>query len=171
MTMGRFHSPGAMLLFALSVALPSAQSKPDFSGQWSLDWTSIPLPAGAKGPGTGPGTGAPRGGAFGESFSAVQDARTLVVTYQDPEGPVRHEFALDGRETRSLVSTRRGQVEQQSTARWKGEALTLVSKTPTNVLTRTLTLKGNVLAMSLSLTIQDGPPVISSIRYTRGAGR
>jgi hypothetical protein len=160
-----------LLALVCSTAWVTAQGKPDLSGTWLLDWKSIPIPAGATGPGTGPGTGAPQGGSFGESFSAMHDARTLVVTYRDRDRDVRQEFALDGRETRNLVPARRGDQEQHATARWDGAKLVLVSKTPTSTLTRTLTRLGNVLVIDITMTIPGNDPLVASIRYTRGGSQ
>ena len=93
------------------------------------------------------------------------------MTYTDLDRPVRQEFALDGSETVNTVPTRRGQWQERSLARWEGAKLMIVTKLPSNVLTRTLSLVSGVLVMDIVLTVQAGTPMVSTIRYTKGGAR
>lgn len=157
---------------AVSIAVVAtgalAQSRPDFSGTWTLDWTSIPTPSGRTGPGTGPGRGAPAGGNWGETFTAVQTASALGVSYVKDGVAVKFTVTLDGTETKNLVPAgRQGTRESVSTASWVGSSLVVVTRTAFGPLKRTLSLDAGAIVFDIEEAIPEGAPITSRIRYTR----
>ena len=74
--MKRTILPVSLVALALTAGL-LAQDKPNFAGKWTL----VPDPnAAAAGGGGGRRGGGFGGGGLGQTFSATQDAKTLVVT-------------------------------------------------------------------------------------------
>lgn len=103
------------LALAAAVILPfsaRAQSKPDFSGTWTLDATKSDAPMGRGG----------RGGAAGP-ITITQDAGTLT----QKRGEQTLTYKLDGSENANEVTGRGGTQTVMSTAKWDGGKLVIES--------------------------------------------
>jgi len=163
---------------AILTARTAAQEKPSFSGAWTTASDST------AGPNVSLGSG------WGDSFTLIQDSRTLTVERmfylpRDYQPILKFRYALDGSETRDTVSMGRGMQVQVSTAAWEGD--TLVIKTvhavpdigdgagATCEVTRVLSLQPpQMAAWSPSLAIETtrcgflgGPPSTTHTVYLR----
>lgn len=156
---------------AIFVAVPlassvvGAQARPNFSGAWTLDWSSIKLQPGASGPGSGPGTGAPAGGSLGENFEAKQDGATLTIDSDVPTE--RRLYRLDGSESRNEVVGRRGPVTIVTTAAWERDTLVLRTPGEFGLQTRTLSLVDGSLLLEIEQPFPGGSHLKAAIRYVR----
>jgi hypothetical protein len=127
-------STAALVLFIATSA--SAQSRPDFSGKWTLDPASAPAAPGVGGGGgRGGGRGAGRGGGmmgggFGMEFTAAQDANTLTITRAQGDVTMTETYRLDGSESRNQQAGRRGgpPTDVVSRASWDGNQLVIVTQ-------------------------------------------
>jgi hypothetical protein len=105
-----------VFLFALAAAviLPfsaRAQSKPDFSGTWTMDTAkSDPAPQG-------------RGGGGAASVTIKQTGSELAITSEGRQGPQTMTYKLDGSESTNQVMGRGGAQTVKSTAKWDGSSL------------------------------------------------
>jgi hypothetical protein len=119
---------------AAFVALPAAswaQTKPDFSGSWTMDATkSDPAPApgggGAGGAGGGGGRGGGRGGGGGipMAMTIKQTPATLTIESMAGRGGMQTlTYKLDGTESVNTV----GPAEAKSKATWTGATLTITT--------------------------------------------
>jgi len=101
-----------------AVVLPfhaRAQSKPDFSGTWTLDTAkSDPPPQGRGG-----------GGGGGGSVTIKQTGTELTITSEGRQGPQTMTYKLDGSESSNQVMGRGGAQTVKSTAKWDGAALAI----------------------------------------------
>jgi hypothetical protein len=120
----------AVLAGSLAMALP-AQTRPDLSGEWTVEVDTPEPAAGARGRGRGRG---PRVGDMGSGWSdtltVTQDAARLTVEYVffsrgDLQPPLRFVYALDGSTSTNTVMMGRGMQEQQARAAWDGSTLVL----------------------------------------------
>jgi hypothetical protein len=90
-----------------------AQSKPDFSGTWTLDTAkSDPAPPGRGGGGIGAG-----------SVTIKQMGTELAITSEGRQGPQTMTYKLDGSESSNEVMGRGGAQTVKSKARWDGANL------------------------------------------------
>jgi len=104
-----------LLAFAAAVVLPfavRAQSKPDFSGTWTLDASKSDAPMGRGG----------RGGAAGP-MTIAQDANSLT----QKRGEQTLVYKLDGSESSNEVTGRGGTQTVKSKAKWDGAKLVIES--------------------------------------------
>ena len=108
----------AILALATAVVIPfaaRAQSKPDFSGTWTMDAAkSDPAPAGRGG-----------GGGGGGSVTIKQTGTELSVQTQGRQGPQTMTYKLDGSASTNTVMGRGGSQEVKSTAKWDGSSLVI----------------------------------------------
>ena len=110
-----------VLLTAMAVAVvipfaARAQSKPDFSGTWTLDAAkSDPAPQG-RGGGGGMGAG---------SVTIKQTGTELAVTSEGRQGPQTMTYKLDGSESSNEVMGRGGAQTVKSKAKWDGATLVI----------------------------------------------
>jgi len=119
-------TPAVALTLLVAVALTgdaSAQTRPDFSGHWTLD--------GPAGRGRGAQTPGP-GSGWGRSFTIVQRSDTLLVERMffapgDLQPPMRFRFALSGSPTENEILMGRGIQRQQSTAVWSDGGLVITT--------------------------------------------
>lgn len=132
----------AVVFFAVSA---TAQTRPDFSGQW----TSEPEPT-ATAQGEGGQANASRGGGgrggrergrtrmgdmgsgWGSNITITQDESRLTVEYMffargDFQPPLKFVYALDGSETKNSVMMGRGIQVQTSRTAWDGEKLLITT--------------------------------------------
>ena len=109
-----------VLLLAMmsAVILPfaaRAQSKPDFSGTWTLDTAkSDPAPQGRGGRG---------GGGGAASLTIKQTASELAISSEGRQGPQTLTYKLDGSESTNQVMGRGGATPVKSTVKWDGASL------------------------------------------------
>jgi len=103
----------AILALATAVVLPfsaRAQSKPDFSGTWTMDAAkSDPAPQG-------------RGGGGGGSQTVKQTATELSVTTEGRQGPQTRTYKLDGSDS---MNPGRGGAQVKSVAKWDGSSIVI----------------------------------------------
>jgi hypothetical protein len=110
-----------VLLFALAAAvvLPfpaRAQSKPDFSGTWTMDAAkSDPPPQGRGG----------RGSGGASSMTIKQTGSELAITSEGRQGSQTMTYKLDGSESSNQVMGRGGAQTVKSTAKWDGSSLVI----------------------------------------------
>src|SRR5438105_3385444 len=101
-----------LLAAVLGVVLsPSAraQSKPDFTGTWKLDFAkSDPAPAG-------------RGVVAGGSLTIKQVGDDMLIVREGTQGPQTLTYKLDGSESTNAVAGRGGAIaDTKSKAKWDG---------------------------------------------------
>ena len=91
-----------------------AQSRPDFSGTWTLDTAkSDPAPQG-------------RGGGGGAATLTIkQTATELAITSEGRQGPQTLTYKLDGSESTNQMMGRGGATTVKSTAKWDGSNLVI----------------------------------------------
>ena len=111
-------SVAAVVLWA---AAAFAQGK-DFSGKWAPDAEKNAAAAGAGGGGGGGGRGGGRGG--GGPMTITQDAKTLTIEREGPNGATKTVYNLDGSPSKN--TGRGGEVE--SMAKWDGAKLVITTK-------------------------------------------
>ena len=120
----------AILALSAAVVIPftaRAQTKPDFSGTWTMDAAkSDPAPQG-------------RGGGGGGSQAIKQTATELSVETQGRQGPQTMVYKLDGSTSTNKVMGRGGEQEVKSTAKWDGA--TLVIETTRDIQGMSITTK------------------------------
>ena len=119
-----------VIVTALALALPAvarAQSKPDFSGSWTLDQSkSDPPPMRGGGGGGGGGReGRGRGGFGGGAQTIRQSGNELSITSEGRGGPQTMTYKLDGSESTNKVMGRGGEMDAKSKARWDGSKLVI----------------------------------------------
>ena len=151
----------AVLLTAAVVATTTAQTKPDFSGDWSYDKskstivrvnnTNVDAPA------------------LGIEFSARQDATSLRVERRFGSPPTAYTWVFDltGKPTTNKLPGNKGDDEVVSTATWNGNKLVITStrmstdaqgrKVATSSLKRTLSINGDG---TLKIEASGTPPPI-----------
>jgi hypothetical protein len=110
-----------VLLMAMvaAVVIPftvRAQSKPDFSGTWTLDTAkSDPAPQGRGG----------GGGMGGGSLTIKQTGTELAVTSEGRQGPQTMTYKLDGSDSKNEQMGRGGAQTIISKAKWDGSSLVI----------------------------------------------
>jgi hypothetical protein len=151
----------AILLTAALVANTTAQTKPDFSGDWAYDKskstvvrvnnTNVDAPA------------------LGIEFSARQDATSLRVerVFGSPPTSYTWTFDLTGKPTTNKLPGQHGDDEVVSTASWNGSKLVITStrtskdaqgrKVATSSLKRTLSISDDG---TLTIDASGTPPPI-----------
>jgi len=104
----------AMLAAVVIPFAARAQSKPDFSGTWTLDTAkSDPAPQG-------------RGGGMGAGSVTIKQTGTeLAVTSEGRQGPQTMTYKLDGSESSNEVMGRGGAQTVKSKAKWDGATLVI----------------------------------------------
>jgi hypothetical protein len=136
----------AVIAVAAAVVLPfaaRAQTRPDFSGTWTLNTEkSDPPPQGRGG----------RGGAAGPQ-TVKQDPAALTVQSEGRGGPVTMTYKLDGSESVNQVQGRGGMSEAKSKAHWDGSKLVIETtrevggNTVTTTETRSLSADGKEMTI------------------------
>jgi len=110
-----------LLATIAAVILPfvgHAQSKPDFSGTWTLDTAkSDPAPQGRGGGGGGGGGAA--------TLTIKQTGTELSVMSEGRQGPQTLTYKLDGSESTNQMMGRGGATPVKSTAKWDGSSLVI----------------------------------------------
>jgi hypothetical protein len=106
--MKRAMSLAAAVLIAIATAV-SAQTPPNFAGQWTL----VPDPA------------APAAGGMSPSgtLTIVQDAKTMTVTRTTQMGEFTTTYNLDGSESKNTLNINGNSIDQVSKTKWDGDKL------------------------------------------------
>jgi len=150
-----------VIVTALALALPAvarAQSKPDFSGSWTLDQSkSDPPPMRGGGGGGGGGReGRGRGGFGGGAQTIRQSGNELSITSEGRGGPQTMTYKLDGSESTNKVMGRGGEMDAKSKARWDGSKLVIettreMGGNPVTITeTRTLSSDGKEMTVEMN---------------------
>jgi hypothetical protein len=130
-------SVAVVVFFAVSV---TAQTRPDFSGQWTIEpeptatsgvGQSGAVPGGSGGAGQR-GRSGDMGSGWGSNITVTQDANRLTVEYAfftrgDMQPPLKFVYALDGSETKNSVMMGRGIQVQTSKTAWSGDKLIITT--------------------------------------------
>ena len=141
-------------LVALTMALvlpftARAQSKPDFSGTWTLN-TEKSDPPPQRGGGGGRGGGRGMGAA---NLTIKQTASALTIESEGRGGPVTLTYKLDGSESTNEMPGRGGTVTAKSKAHWDGSKLVIETtrdmggNTVTTTETRSLSADGKEMTV------------------------
>jgi hypothetical protein len=115
----------ALLICILALALPAAtfaQSKPDFSGSWTLDQAKSDPPP-QRGGGGGGGGGGRMGG--GGPVTIKMTANELSITSEGRGGPQTLTYKLDGTESTNEMQGRGGPMQVKSKAKWDGSKIVI----------------------------------------------
>ena len=97
-----------VLTVAAAVAVPLAQSRPDFTGTWV-----VVSPADAA----------------GQEETLAQEARTLAMGHASEGGHHRRTYRLDGTETKWVLQSHGEDVVTTSRAVWEGTTLVITAVT------------------------------------------
>jgi hypothetical protein len=168
--------------FATGVA---AQTRPDFSGQWSRQDTAVTdAPRGGRAGGARGGRTGDMGSGWGPDITITQDANQLIVEYAffargDMQAPLRFVYAFNGSETKNSVMMGRGIQVQTARTAWAGEKLVITTKHSfphpesgqpmTSEVTQTLSLEspGSLLVETVRSGVLDGPPSTTRTVYRK----
>jgi hypothetical protein len=109
----------AVLVVGLSSIVQAAQSRPNFSGDWSL----VPEKSNLGGDGAGPGFYS----SFPDAFTIAQTDRRLTVSWKHGNPPATFTYALDGSENRNRLSPAATEPDKEvvSRASWVGRTLVI----------------------------------------------
>lgn len=151
--MRHFASVSSAALTIMLAAGASGQSRPDFSGRWTIvPPTSAPAGRGAG----GGGRAGDMGSGWGSTITLTQNASALTLEWvyyatSDLQPPLVFVYPLDGSEKTHTLMMGRGLEKQISRAIWDDAKLVITTtqdfpnlvagKTVTSVVTRTLTLE------------------------------
>ncbi len=108
-----------LAMFAFTAIDTMAEDRPNFTGTWKAS------PA-------GDGTTVSLGSGWGESFTLLQGADTLILervfyARNDLQPAMKFRFALDGSETKNTVLLGRGEQIQVSTTAWDSDKLVITT--------------------------------------------
>jgi hypothetical protein len=140
----------------------SAQTTPNFAGEWKIDDSAAP-------------DGAGRSGAPGPDLTITQTAGALTI--QDMKAPraVKLTYKLDGSLSKNVVAGRSGaSTEQVSKAIWAGHKLVVTTTTGAGEEKRTYSMDGDYLVVDTSAPSRNGgAPNVTKVtykEYIRGFG-
>jgi hypothetical protein len=152
------------IAIALALAMPIAawaQSKPDFSGTWTMNAEkSDPAPQGRG------------GGGGGGPITIKQTATELSITSEGRQGPQTLTYKLDGS---ASTNPGRGGAEVKSTAKWDGSTLVIETTQDMGGSPVTVTAKRRLdndgKDMVVETTNPGGPngPMTRKVVYTKGS--
>jgi arylsulfatase len=156
----------ALVLLAVTA---TAQTRPDFSGRWTV----VPEPPAAGGGRGGSPPSGTMGSGWGGEITITQTAATLTVeraqfSQYDMQPPLRFTYALDGSESRNTFDMGRGAQEMASKAMWREPSLVISTSysfnNPQNGKAETIDVQQE---LSLDAT---GSLVITTTRILQPAG-
>jgi hypothetical protein len=163
---------GAAAMVLLMSSSVFAQGKANFAGTWTVDaektTAANPAPAGGGGGGGGRagGGGGGRGGAQGP-MTVKQDATTLSVERQGPNGPATTTYTLDGKPNKITM----GQGEATATAKVVGATIEIETTRDMNGTATTSkavwAMEGADLVIATTSTGQNGPQTRKTV-YKKG---
>jgi hypothetical protein len=168
----------ALMALAFPDSNATAQSPPDFSGEWSIR-DAAPTGRGGRG-----GPAPDMGSGWGRTITIAQTTDTLMVEYEffsrgDLQHPLKFRYALDGAETTNSVMMGRGIQERISTTVWRADTLVITTTHTVEPLrsgqqgavavTRRLMLASpNELRVESTIGgVMGGPPTTTVTVYTR----
>ena len=151
------------LVFALALALPIAawaQSKPDFSGTWTMNAEkSDPAPQG-RGGGRGPAG----------PVTIKQTATELSITTEGRQGPLTLTYKLDGSESSNEMPGRGGSMTVKSKAKWDGSKIVIETTRDMGGNRVTTTETRSLSADGKEMTVESTTPMGSrKTVYTKGS--
>ena len=159
----------AVVTCAVLTGAASAQSRPDFSGTWTLPADAPPGPGGKPAPAPG----------YGPQIN-IQQTATSVTISRSIGGPIVHvTHPLDGSESRSVRpgALCRGDLQSFWTAHWEGDTLVTVmvgsrsagatTPTKTNVRANFRMPAADTLLVEMPIRSGTGAPETRSTRYVR----
>jgi len=170
----------AVILFAVNVR---AQTRPDFSGRWTIEPESTSAAGGVGQAGSGgPGVSGDMGSGWGSNISITQEVNRLTVEYAffargDMQPPLRFVYALDGSETKNSVMMGRGIQVQTSKTAWEGDTLVITTVhsfahpetgAPMKILVKQTLSLASPTSMLIETTrsgVLGGPSSTTKIRY------
>lgn len=135
----------SMIVIILLAVTAAAQTKPDFSGHWTIEPEPVQTATGRSGQATQPQIGPDRisgsrgggrsgdmGSGWGSNITVTQGPDKLTVEYAffsrgDMQPPLNFVYALDGSETKNSVMMGRGIQVQKSSAAWDGDKLVITT--------------------------------------------
>jgi hypothetical protein len=169
------------IVFALALAMPLAawaQSKPDFSGSWTVNAEkSDPPPqrGGGGGAGGGGGRAGGGGGRMGGGpagpLTIKQTASDLAITTEGRNGPVTSTYKLDGTESSNEMPGRGGaSMTVKSTAKWDGSKIVIATTRDMGGNSMTITETRSLSADGKEMTVETATPNGSrKVVYTKGS--
>jgi hypothetical protein len=151
------------LIAAVVLPFPArAQTKPDFSGTWTMDAAkSDPAPQGRG------------GGGGGGTVTIKQTPTELAITSEGRQGPQTLTYKLDGSPSTNTMMGRGGPSEVKSTAKWEGATLVIESTrsiqgaTVTQKEVRRLDSGGKEMVVEMSSTGGPQGDVKRKVVYTK----
>jgi len=179
--MARVEKVVCVSALALLVAAASAQTRPDFSGRWTV----VPETLAAGGGRGGPGAAVTIGSGWGAEITINQDAATLAVeraqfSQYDMQPPMRFVYALDGSQSRNVINMGRGPQEMISTAAWQDAALVITTmhrfenpqngQAMTSEVRQVLSLEapGSLVVVTTRSAVLGGPSSTTKQTYKKG---
>ena len=136
---------GSVIVIILLAVTVGAQTRPDFSGQWTIEPEPVQAATGRSSQPTQAQGGADRsngsrvggrggdmGSGWGSNIAITQGPDRLTVEYAffsrgDMQPPLKFVYALDGSETKNSVMMGRGIQVQKSSAAWNGDKLVITT--------------------------------------------
>ena len=152
----------AAVAFVASSAFAQATS---FAGTWNM----VQDPAQQQAAGGGRGG---RGG-FGPTFTIAQDDKTITITRTTQNGEMKTVYNLDGSDSKNMVQSRGGAMEQVSNAKWEGANLVVTTKimmgeqTAESKTTFSMDKDGS-LWVETARPGRDGNPMTAKVQYKKG---
>jgi hypothetical protein len=159
----------AVLISAAAVVLSTvamfAQTKPNFTGKWTMVADPNAVPAGGRG----------GFGGLGPAAMITQDDKTLTVVRSVQGNEVKAVYNLDGSDSKNTMNMGGNAMEQVSKAKWDGNKLVITTAVNfggnASELTTTYSLDstGNLVVDSTRPDFQGGgAPVKSTATYKKG---
>jgi hypothetical protein len=186
-----------IVIILLTVTVAAQTTRPDFSGQWTIEPEPVQAATGRSGQATQPQVGrdrisGSRGGArggdmgsgWGSNITVTQGPDKLTVEYAffsrgDMQPPLKFVYALDGSETKNSVMMGRGIQVQKSSAAWQGDKLVITTvhtfahpetgQPMTSELTQILSLESpsRLIVEATRSGVLGGPPSSTRTIYLR----
>lgn len=153
---------GASALVLLA-ATATAQTRPDFSGRWTV----APEPSAAGAGRGGSQASGTIGSGWGGEITITQSAATLTVeraqfSQYDMQPSMRFTYALDGSESRNTINMGRGPQELTSKAAWRETSLVISTGYP---FSNPQSGKGETLEVRQELSLDaEGSLVVTTTR-------
>jgi hypothetical protein len=164
----------------LLAATATAQTRPDFSGRWTVP----PEPSAAGASSGGSQVSSTMGSGWGGEITITQTAASLTVeraqfSQYDMQPPLRFTYALDGSESRNTINMGRGPQELASKAAWREPSLVIsttypfsnprTGKAETIDVRQELSLdaSGSLVVTTTRVDPPDGPPSTATTKYVK----
>jgi len=158
-----------MVAFIVTFAAAHAQSKPDFTGTWTLDPTKSESTPGGRGAAGGGGGGR---GSGSSQLTIKQTTDQMVIVAGAGQATRMLTYKLDGSESTNEIPGRGGSTVAKSAAKWDGSSLVIettrdVAGTPiTTKEVRTLDSGGQEMVVETTIETPQGPRKRTAV-YTK----